>query len=340
MPIITKFLTDEQGNLKISQLSSPLDLSQPRFDQSTFTGRLKRFFGIINPFFLTFSSSYLEQCRKTVLDYKNGKFDPNMTVDELWTAKRHYDSAYHPETGEKTFVLGRMSAQAPCNSFIKGGMLTFYKNPYAVFFWHYLNQAHGAMLNYCNRSGKAGSGDDVRLMTAFACATTVGVGTALSLNHIVGNMKLPSLINRFVPFIASSIAMSTNIPIMRQREFIEGIAVKDENNVILGRSTVAAKWAIGTVVLSRILMAAPYMLLSPVIMDIISKTKFYNHNRWVSGPIQCFLTFVILSISAPIGCSVFPQNGEIYVSSLEPELQEKISKHSKSITVVRYNKGL
>uniref|UniRef100_A0A0K0FGN5 AT24389p (inferred by orthology to a D. melanogaster protein) n=1 Tax=Strongyloides venezuelensis TaxID=75913 RepID=A0A0K0FGN5_STRVS len=171
---------------------------------------------------------------------------------------------------------------------MKGGMLTLNKNACAVFFWRSLNIAHGAMLNYCNRSGKAGSGDDVCLMTGFACATTVGIGTVLSLNHIVENMKLSPLINRFVPSIDSSIAVSTNMMIMRRREFIEDIAVKDENNVILGRSTVAAKWAIGTVVLSRILMAAPYMLLSPVIMDAISKTKFYNRNRWVSELVQYF----------------------------------------------------
>uniref|UniRef100_A0A0K0ERI3 Sidoreflexin n=2 Tax=Strongyloides stercoralis TaxID=6248 RepID=A0A0K0ERI3_STRER len=340
MPIITKFLTDDQGSLKLDQLTKPIDLNQPRFDQSTFNGRLKRFFGIINPFFLLFSNSYLDKCKKTVKDYNDGIFDPNMTVDELWTAKRHYDSAYHPETGERTFVLGRMSAQAPCNAIIKGGMLTFYKNPYAVFFWHYANQAHGAMLNYCNRSGKAGSGDNARLLTAFGCATTVGVGTALTLNSVVGSMKLPPLINRFVPFIASSFAMSTNIPIMRQREFIEGIAIKDENDVIIGRSTVAAKWAVATVALCRILMAAPYMLLSPIIMDKFSKTKFYNRHKWVSGPFQCFLTFFILSFSAPIGCSIFPQKGSIDVSSLEPELQEKISKLPKSPSIVYYNKGL
>uniref|UniRef100_A0A667HHK8 Sideroflexin-1 n=1 Tax=Lynx canadensis TaxID=61383 RepID=A0A667HHK8_LYNCA len=252
-------------------------------------------------------------------------------------AKYIYDSAFHPDTGEKMILIGRMSAQVPMNMTITGCMMTFYRTTPAVLFWQWINQSFNAVVNYTNRSGDAPLTVN-ELGTAYVSATTGAVATALGLNALTKHVS--PLIGRFVPFAAVAAANCINIPLMRQRELKVGIPVTDESGNRLGESANAAKQAITQVVVSRILMAAPGMAIPPFIMNTLEKKAFLKVSP-TSISASTLSDFKLFPCSAHvIILSFLRYPSSMSVTSLEAELQAKIRETYPELRRVYFNKGL
>uniref|UniRef100_A0A8V8TM72 Sideroflexin-3 n=1 Tax=Homo sapiens TaxID=9606 RepID=A0A8V8TM72_HUMAN len=288
----------------MGELPLDINIQEPRWDQSTFLGRARHFFTVTDPRNLLLSGAQLEASRNIVQNYRAGVVTPGITEDQLWRAKYVYDSAFHPDTGEKVVLIGRMSAQVPMNMTITGCMLTFYR----------------------------------QLGTAYVSATTGAVATALGLKSLTKH--LPPLVGRFVPFAAVAAANCINIPLMRQRELQVGIPVADEAGQRLGYSVTAAKQGIFQVVISRICMAIPAMAIPPLIMDTLEKKDFLKRRPWLGAPLQVGLVGFCLVFATPLCCALFPQKSSIHISNLEPELRAQIHEQNPSVEVVYYNKGL
>ncbi|KAG5450061.1 Sideroflexin-1 [Clonorchis sinensis] len=316
-----------------------INIDKPRYDQSTYIGRAKHFFITTNPLNILKSSSELDEAKSIVHKYKSGDPLPGLTVDGLWRAKHLYDSAFHPDTGEKMIFFGRMSFQVPGNMFITGCLLQFYKTTSAVVFWQWFNQTFNAVVNYTNRSGDSPI-SLTRLSTSYVLATTGAVATALSINKQV--QRFPPLFGRFVPFIAVAAANCINIPCMRSLELTEGTTITDENGEVLGQSRVVGQRAIFKVVVSRILMAVPGMIFPPILMDALEKRGTLARYPWLGAPLQVTLCGIFLTFMTPMCCALFPQVSSIAFDKLESDAQAKIRelRGDRIPKRVYYNKGL
>jgi len=317
-----------------------LDLGNPRYDQSTFAGRAKHFFSTTNPLNVLASDDELQRVKGIVEDYRAGK-DVNLSDDEIWAAKELYDSAFHSQTGEKLFILGRMSFQVPGNMLITGCMMTFYKSTPAVVFWQTMNQSFNAVVNYTNRNASAGVSNE-QLGMAYVGATSASVMTAVVFNKVVASSPTLSagIVGRFVPLIAVAAANCVNIPLMRQQEIKKGIEIKTDDGQVAGLSGNAAVAAIAQDVPSRVGMAAPAMFIPPLIMSRLEKSATFIKNPWLKAPATVLLTGLCLTFSTPLCCALFPQKASIKLSELEPELQQSIPLKFPGHSTFYYNKGL
>lgn len=320
-----------------------VNIEKPRYDQEIYWGRAKHFFAITNPINVFATQKSLDNAKSIVSAHRQRKALPQgLDLEGLWAAKTLYDSAFHPDTGDQMFVIGRMSAQVPCNMLITGGMMSFYRSTPAVIFWQWFNQSFNALVNYTNRGGDS-TLSTTQLMTAYALATGGAVSTALGLNALTKNMS--PLVGRMVPFFAVAAANCINIPCMRFQEITDGTPVTDASTgKKYGDSKIAAVTGIAMVVLSRSGMATPGMVATPFVMNALEKRDMFRGRAWLAPLSQVLLLGAVLTLSTPLCCAVFKQRAAIPVERVETDIRDKVYRDygspEKSPPYLFYNKGL
>ncbi|CAB3401157.1 unnamed protein product [Caenorhabditis bovis] len=261
------------------------------FDLSTFSGRLRHFAGITDPLIAFAPTSELVKASELMQKCRGEK--PKATLEELHRAQRLYQSAFHPDTGELQNFAGRMCFNVWGGTMLCGAMMIWYKSTPAVIFWQWANQSFNALVNYTNRNAKS-SLTTKDLIVSYTTAVSGALGMAIGLKAYFAKKQSSPLAQRLVPLGAVAVANAINIPMMRQNELKNGMTVTDKDGNNVGISRLAAAKAISLVVLSRNIIVAPCMILTPIIMEGLNKVAtFRKHFNKLNIPTQLGLTFLM-----------------------------------------------
>lgn len=210
-------------------------------------------------------------------------------------------------------------------------------------FWQFVNQSFNALVNYTNRNANSPT-TTTQLGIAYVSATTSALVASLSYKSFLQKRGNP-FFQRYAPFAAVAVANCVNIPLMRQNELKNGIEVVDEHGNVVGKSRLAALTGITQVVASRITMAAPGMIILPVIMQRLEKINWFNKFKILHAPFQVMAVGCFLIVMVPTACGLFPQRASLSSSTIkrfEPELYKQIEELTKNKVPenVYFNKGL
>jgi hypothetical protein len=133
-----------------------VDISKGRYDLSTFSGRLQHFYTTTSPLTLLASSEKLKESQEYVnhieSQFPKDKSKPFLVskeeAEKYWKALQLVQSSMHPDTGQVIPLPFRMSAFAPTNLLVVGGMLSPNNGLAAVIFWQWVNQSLNVAVNY------------------------------------------------------------------------------------------------------------------------------------------------------------------------------------------------
>lgn len=226
----------------------PFRRDGPRYDMSTFVGRMLHFYSVNDPRTLLFTDEETKSAERLLKQHEAGEVPEGTTDADRWHARRVLESALHPDTGEPIFPLFRFSAFVPVNMVIVTATVTpaVISSFPATAFIHFLNQTYNAAINYANRNA-SNPVPRARLAEGYAGAviTSLSIGmlsTALTKRVAARAAGGPAaaIIRSTLPFLAVAGAGASNVLLMRRNELTTGVDVFDDDGKDLGKSIVVS----------------------------------------------------------------------------------------------------
>lgn len=183
--------------------------------------------------------------------------------------------------------------------------------------WQIANQSLNVAINNAN-ANKSTPLSTSTMVQSYFLAVSASCSVALGLNAIVPRLKRLSpgtktVLTRLVPFAAVASAGALNVFLMRGEEIRKGIDIypvlSEEEKVqrekdgkgmqSLGKSKKAATIAVAETALSRVLNATPIMVLPPLILVRLQRTKWLKKRPRMTLPINLGMTVEYRSRSLP-----------------------------------------
>ncbi|KAF2673571.1 mitochondrial cation transporter [Microthyrium microscopicum] len=324
-----------------SSLPGARPLPESRYDLSTYLGRVRHAAAIADMRTLFTSAQTLEQSKQILTQYKSGQIKE--MNEDLWQAKKIVDSTLHPDTGQPVLLPFRMSAFVLTNLVVTAGMLTPNLRTRGTLFWQITNQSLNVAINTSN-ANKSHPLSTQKLLTSYALAVSASCSVALGLNALVPRLKRISpatriVLGRLVPFAAVASAGVLNVFLMRAEEIRHGIdvfAAGDDGKEVLGQSRRAATIAVGETALSRVINATPIMVLPPLVLLRLQKTKLLAARPGLTLPVNLALILGVSVFALPIALGVFPARERVSARWVEEEFREKVGNDGE----VEFNRGL
>jgi tricarboxylate carrier len=315
-------------------------MDSPKYDQSTFYGRLMGMIEYIDPRGLLLSTSDVKKAQALLEEFKKTGKKPDGVSDEaMWEARKTVEVSVHPVTGEELVKIGRMSAFVPMNVPLCALMLMASGTPQVVFA-QWLNQTYNMVNNYVNRSGA--TVDWSALLTSYALAVGASCSIAVSAGKIIQALPVLQVMGPFVPYLAVISAGSANVSFTRMEEWKgKGVAIVSEEGQELGLSLAAGQMGVMQTVLSR----SCFLPIAPMVLPVFGMKALGKVAPILAAGalgIVCEIVLICGCISTMLPCAlaILPQKMEIPVSKLEPEYQNLKDSKGQPITKVFANKGL
>ncbi|KAI0390309.1 sideroflexin-5 [Xylariaceae sp. FL0594] len=331
------------------------ELPESQYDLSTYWGRVRHTASITDPRTLLAGTSGLEDAKRLITAYKQGEIK-DMTP-ELWDAKKIVDSTLHPDTGKPVLLPFRMSCFALSNLVVTAGMLTPGLSNVGTVLWQIGNQSLNVAINNAN-ANKSTPLSYSKIAQSYLLAVGASCSVAVGLNSLVPRLKRVSpstklILGRLVPFAAVASAGFLNVLLMRGEEMRVGIDVypvlspsdkaklaaegRAESDVAsLGKSKKAATLAVGETALSRVLNSTPIMVIPPLILVRLQRTRWLSRNPRLTLPVNLGLILGMSYVALPLALAAFPQRQKISAESLEEEFHGRGGEDG----MVVFNRGI